>query len=536
MAQASRRAPMNRLRERITTHPDDRPGLHAARLQPRHRRCHRCGREVSTFIPALAYTFAHNPTEIEVAHEERAAGESKYSLYKLIRLNFDLITGFSLVPLQVFSLFGMLVSVGVDRDLFRRDRAAPAAAPAGQDGIATLWDRDILAFFLIGMMLFGLGPARRIRRPHLPAGARAPALPDPGDPRAAMPDSLRGTPREPRESACHDARRRLRLSRCRRALPARCCSRTASTSPLVVTHADDPAETIWFDSVANVAAELRHRGHHAGRSERARRRSSAFAALRPDFMFSFYYRQHAGPPLLALPHARRAEHARLAAAEIPRPRAGQLGRSSTARRETGATLHYMTAKPDAGDIVAQHGACRSCRTTRRSEVFDKVTVAAEIALYDALPALIAGDAPRSAAGRSRTARYFGGRKPEDGRIDWTQSARRHPRSGARRRAAVSRRFTHADRRVAVAARIAHTGAQTPRRRGATAVADVRDGRMCRAIAAAADAGRSSSCELDGSAADAAAIDSLAAAREARSPRPLRAAEAASHAESQRQCT
>src|SRR5947209_10389547 len=65
-------------------------------------------REVSTYIPALAYTFAHRPTEIEVAHEERIAGDSKYSLDKLIRLNFDLVTGFSLVPLQVFSAVGLL--------------------------------------------------------------------------------------------------------------------------------------------------------------------------------------------------------------------------------------------------------------------------------------------------------------------------------------------------------------------------------------------------------------------------------------------
>src|SRR4030095_12807640 len=66
-------------------------------------------REVSTYIPALAYSYAHNPTEIEVEHEERHAGESKYSLYQLIRLNFDLVTGFSLVPLQRFSMFVMIV-------------------------------------------------------------------------------------------------------------------------------------------------------------------------------------------------------------------------------------------------------------------------------------------------------------------------------------------------------------------------------------------------------------------------------------------
>src|SRR5204862_6366489 len=68
-------------------------------------------REVSTFIPALAYTFAHIPAEVEVAHEARAAGTSKYSLYSLIRLNFDLVTGFSVVPLQIFSLFGIGVAI-----------------------------------------------------------------------------------------------------------------------------------------------------------------------------------------------------------------------------------------------------------------------------------------------------------------------------------------------------------------------------------------------------------------------------------------
>ena len=68
-------------------------------------------RDTSTFIPALAYSFARRPVEIEVAHEERFAGESKYSLYKLIQLNFDLMTGFSTAPLQLFSLIGILISM-----------------------------------------------------------------------------------------------------------------------------------------------------------------------------------------------------------------------------------------------------------------------------------------------------------------------------------------------------------------------------------------------------------------------------------------
>ena len=67
-------------------------------------------RETSTFITALAQKFAGNPIDIPVTHEERAAGDSKYNLYKLIRITFDLLTGFSLVPLQVFTIIGMAIS------------------------------------------------------------------------------------------------------------------------------------------------------------------------------------------------------------------------------------------------------------------------------------------------------------------------------------------------------------------------------------------------------------------------------------------
>jgi len=113
-------------------------------------------REVSTFIPALAYSFAKNPAEVEVAHEERAAGTSKYSYYGLVRLNFDLVTGFSLVPLQLFSLFGIVVAVlSVLTYLVVMAKRIVADAPAYT--LATFWDRDILQFFLIGLMLFGVG-------------------------------------------------------------------------------------------------------------------------------------------------------------------------------------------------------------------------------------------------------------------------------------------------------------------------------------------------------------------------------------------
>jgi undecaprenyl-phosphate 4-deoxy-4-formamido-L-arabinose transferase len=110
-------------------------------------------REVNTFIPALAYTFAQRPAEVEVAHEERAAGESKYSLYKLVRLNFDLVTGFTTMPLQLFSLSGIVISlVSIAFVLFLAVRRLVLGPEA--EGVFTLFG---IAFFLIGVTLFGIG-------------------------------------------------------------------------------------------------------------------------------------------------------------------------------------------------------------------------------------------------------------------------------------------------------------------------------------------------------------------------------------------
>jgi len=147
---------MNRVREKITRIRMTDQGCMLRAYSRDIARAIASSQEISTFIPALAFTFAHSPAEVEVAHAERAAGESKYSLYKLIRLNFDLITGFSLVPLQLFSMFGMLVSVGALATylIVIIERLVLAG---WREGFATLWDRDILAFFLLGMVVFGLG-------------------------------------------------------------------------------------------------------------------------------------------------------------------------------------------------------------------------------------------------------------------------------------------------------------------------------------------------------------------------------------------
>ncbi|MDE2219701.1 MAG: glycosyltransferase [Gammaproteobacteria bacterium] len=111
--------------------------------------------ENNTFVPALAYTFASSPTEIDVRHEDRSAGESKYSMYQLIKLNFDLMTGFSTVPMQLFSAFGFAVSalsLLFGASLVVR-RLVYGPNPAEQ-GLFTLF---AIAFLLIGVTLFGLG-------------------------------------------------------------------------------------------------------------------------------------------------------------------------------------------------------------------------------------------------------------------------------------------------------------------------------------------------------------------------------------------
>jgi undecaprenyl-phosphate 4-deoxy-4-formamido-L-arabinose transferase len=144
---------MNRLRERITKVKMTDQGCMLRAYDKTIIDAINQTTEVNTFIPALAYTFAHNPTELVVAHEERAAGESKYSLYRLIRLNFDLMTAFSIVPLQMFSLAGIAISL-LSAAFFvflviRRLIVGPEA-----EGLFTLF---AILFFLIGIALFGIG-------------------------------------------------------------------------------------------------------------------------------------------------------------------------------------------------------------------------------------------------------------------------------------------------------------------------------------------------------------------------------------------
>ncbi|MDE2260052.1 MAG: glycosyltransferase [Betaproteobacteria bacterium] len=144
---------MNRLRERITRIQMTDQGCMLRAYDRKIVRAIASCNEVNTFIPALAHTFSSNPTEVEVKHEERAVGQSKYSLYSLVRLNFDLVTGFSVMPLQLFSLLGMVLSLlsglFVVYLFIRRLIVGPEA-----EGLFTLF---AITFFLISILLFGIG-------------------------------------------------------------------------------------------------------------------------------------------------------------------------------------------------------------------------------------------------------------------------------------------------------------------------------------------------------------------------------------------
>jgi UDP-4-amino-4-deoxy-L-arabinose formyltransferase/UDP-glucuronic acid dehydrogenase (UDP-4-keto-hexauronic acid decarboxylating) len=187
----------------------------------------------------------------------------------------------------------------------------------------------------------------------------------------------------------------------------------------IFTHTDDPAETIWFDSVADLALELDipvyapNDINHSMWVEKIR-------ALQPDFLFSFYYRDIVRKPLLAIP---RQGCLNLHGSLLPKYR----GRAPinwvlvNGERETGVTLHYMTEKPDAGDIVCQQAVAIAGDDTAATLNARMVQAAGE--MLDAhLPALGAGSASRTPQDE-RAATYFGRRTPADGVIDWHRPCR-----------------------------------------------------------------------------------------------------------------
>jgi methionyl-tRNA formyltransferase len=188
---------------------------------------------------------------------------------------------------------------------------------------------------------------------------------------------------------------------------------------LVVTHEDNPGEAIWFGSVRALCLEndipcITPADPNTPEVE------TRVAALAADFLFSFYYRQMLKAPLLQA--AKRGAY-NMHGSLLPKYR-GRVPVNWAVlhgESETGATLHEMTLKPDNGAIVDQF-AVPILPDDSAQEVFEKVVVAAELCLHRTLPKLIAGTAEHRLQDLSQGA-YFGGRRPEDGRIDWRHNAR-----------------------------------------------------------------------------------------------------------------
>lgn len=188
---------------------------------------------------------------------------------------------------------------------------------------------------------------------------------------------------------------------------------------LVVTHEDDPKETVFFGSVRELAKR-----HGIAVETPADANDPAFVerlrSMAPDFIFSFYYRRMLSPALLAV--AKRGAF-NMHGSLLPkfRGRAPVNWAVLKGERETGATLHEMVAKPDAGRIVGQEAVAIG-EDDLAVEVFERVTAAAEAVLRRELPKLLAGTATLTPQDLAKGS-YYGGRKPEDGRIDWTQPAK-----------------------------------------------------------------------------------------------------------------
>ncbi len=186
----------------------------------------------------------------------------------------------------------------------------------------------------------------------------------------------------------------------------------------VFTHADDPGENVWFRSVAALAASKNipvyapEDINHPLWIERIR-------AMEPDCLFSFYYRKLIKEPLLKLP---KIGAFNLHGSLLPkyRGRAPINWAIVNGETETGLTLHYMTLKPDEGDIVGQHAVAIGDNDTART-LNEKLTAAVPEFLGPLVRKIAEGNAPRIRQDASK-ATYSGGRRPADGRIDWTRPA------------------------------------------------------------------------------------------------------------------
>ena len=390
---------INKVRERTTSiQMTDQGCMLRAYAQHVYDAIVRSG-ERSLFIPALAHTFAANPAEIEVQHSERANGASNYSYYKLIRLNFDLITGFTLMPLQLFTTFGFIVS-GLSGLLvvymaLRRLIIGPEA-----EGLFTLF---AILLFLVSVAITGIGlVGEYVGRAYQTVQNR---------PRYLAKNILPAKERKPRIAFFGYSEVGFQ------ALQTLIDRNTNIVA--VFTHEDDPGENHWFRSVEELARS-NNLPVFKPDSIKDPKWTSRVREMSPDLILSFYYRKLIPTSILNL--------ARLGAynmhgSYLPKYRGKAPVNWAVLNGETktGATLHVMAKEPDAGDIIDQEGVSIEDHDTA-FDVMKKVQEAAVIVLQRQLDNLLSGTTNPIPQEHDQ-ATYYGGRRPEDGCIDWNQPAK-----------------------------------------------------------------------------------------------------------------
>lgn len=379
-------------------------------------------RERSTFIPILANGFARHTCEIRVAHAERAHGESKYSAMRLLNLMFDLVTCMTTTPLRLLSLVGGGMAWPASSSPCSSSCCAWPSAPPGP---ATACSCCSPCCSCSAACSCSAWAARRVPRAHVQRRARA----------AALLHRARG-PRNALRASLGPAAGRFHLfiQRAFHAMTSKavvfayhdigCTGIEALLNAgyeiaAVFTHADDPRENTFYASVARLCAE-RGIPLHAPEDLNHPLWLERIRQLRPDFLFSFYYRRLLGAELLACA-ARGAYN--LHGSLLPRYR----GRAPAnwvlvnGETQTGVTLHRMIERADAGPILAQQAVAIDPEDTALS-LHGKLRKAAGALLRDSLPLLALGVLPEVEQDESQ-ASHFGRRTPADGLLDWHRPAR-----------------------------------------------------------------------------------------------------------------
>ena len=418
--------------------------------------------EKAAFVPALANSFAKRVAEIPVGHDERQSGSSKYNLFRLAHLSLNLITGFSMMPIQAVSVAGILVFV-LDALLVLVLLAHRILYGPQQEG--ALWTLFASELPGAGLRAARRGADRRVRRAHLPGGAQTPdlyrargawrrirfagaPLKKTWPPKILTP-SLRS--RAPRDACCSPTTRWATDAWKR-------CSKMGAPMAALFTHEDDPHEEIWWRSCAELA---RSHGVPVYTPERLDAPwIERIAAMRPAIIYSFYYRNLLPDAILrTAPLGAYNLHGSLLPAY--RGRAPVNWMLVNGEREAGVTLHHMVARADAGDIVGQRAVAIDDSDTALT-LYRKLVPLGVALLTEMHPLIVGGT--RAAPPAGSFARQLLRAAPPRGRANrLAMAGAAHLQPGARRDASLSGCVLLARRAQAV-----HLGEQRspPKRDGA----------------------------------------------------------------------